>query len=161
MGYNSINGRACVVRRATDQVITTATATAVSWSNAIVNNNALAEFVTNPTRITVDHEGLYEVFGNVTFAAGSTGVRTLQVKKNGVASTFPLEANGPAPAAGTGKLQVSGLVYLLNGDYLELIVTQNQGGDVNITADTTALSPSFGVVMVWAAYDPSANAESI
>lgn len=161
MGFNQSNMRSCVVRRATDQVLTTGIATAVSFSNAITNPNSLAEFVTNPTRITADREGLYHVSGTVIFAAGATGVRTLQVQVNGTASTFPCWASGDAPATGTRVMSCGGFVYLKLNDYVELIATQSNGGNLSLTADTTAQLPRFALVLAHPTYDPSANAESI
>lgn len=161
MGLNINNMRSCLVRRATDQSIDDATATAISFSTSISNPNSLAEFTTNPSRITVDKEGLYAVFGEVVFAAGSTGIRTISVQRNGTASKFDLQSNQAAPASGTGKASISGLVYLYASDYVQLVVTQNNGGALNVTADTTALSPRFGVALIHPVYDPSANAESI
>lgn len=161
MGFNISNARICKVRRATDQTLTTATATAVSFSTSVFNPNGLAEFVTNPTRITVDRAGIYLVEGGVVFAADSTGVRTLQIKKNGVASTFPGQVNQAAPATGTGIMQVSAVVQLDNTDYVELIATHTKGSDLAISADTTAFSPYFAVSLLYPIFDGTANAEQI
>lgn len=161
MGFNIANARICKVRRATDQTLTTATATAVSFSTAVFNPNSLAEFVTNPTRITVDKAGLYHVCAGVVWAAGSTGVRTLQIKKNGVASTFLGQVNSPAPAAGTGIQTVCAIIGLDNTDYVELIATHTQGADLAITADVTAHSPFMALSLVYPTYDPTANSEQI
>jgi hypothetical protein len=160
---NNINNmRSCKVRRATDQTaIVTATATAVSFSTSVFNPNSLAEFTTNPTRITVDKAGLYDVSGGVVWAAGSTGIRTLQVKVNGTSGKFPLQCNQAAPASGTGIQSISGHVYLENGDYIELIVTHTQGSDLALTADTTAYSPFLALSLAHQIYDATANSENV
>lgn len=160
MGFNIQNSRACKVRRATDQTIVTATATAVSFSTAVFNPNAMAEFVTNPTRITITKAGLYHFNAGVVWAAGSTGVRTLQFKRTGVAGTFFGQVNAAAPATGTGIQSLDSIFGCDVADYVELIATHTQGSDLAITADTTAHSPYMAAVLIAPTYSPNASAEN-
>lgn len=160
MGLNLNNLRSCKVTRITDQSIPDATATALSFSTPKQNPNGLW-VSTAATKITVDKAGLYWVNAGCVFAAGATGVRTISIQVNGVASTFPLQANQAAPAAGTGKLNICGLIYLANADYIEVVVTQNNGGALNVTADTTAFSPFVSLVLAVPDFDPSANSENV
>jgi hypothetical protein len=160
---NNINNmRSCKVRRATDQTaIVTGTATPVVFSTAVFNPNSLAEFTTNPSRITVDKAGLYNVSAGVIWEANATGVRTLQIQVNGTANKYPLSHSIPAAAAGTTMQNISGDIYLENSDYIQLIATHSKGSDSVISADTTAYSPFLSLHLVHQIYDATANSENV
>lgn len=160
MGYNIQNMRSCLVTRTALVEIANATASVVTWQSAISNRNGLWSSSSNPTRITVDKSGLYLATASVTWEAGATGLRTVKVKKNGVADTYPIQASQAAPASGTGLQQVSGFVYLASGDYLELEVTQSDGAGLDLLFDATQETPSFGVALIHPEYTSGAAGEA-
>lgn len=152
------NSRSAKVTRATDQTLTTGTATPVSFSTAAVNPNGLWASG-SPTKLTVDKPGLYLISGGVRWAAGSTGLRTLQVQVNGTSGLFPLQVSQAAPASGTGLQQITGLVRLTTSDYIELVATHSEGGNLAISADTTAGNPFFSICLVAPEFDYQGQSE--
>lgn len=120
------------VKRTSNQVIPTGTWTAISFDAEIVDTNGYW-VVGSPTRFSIRETGRYAVGGAVVYAVNATGTRHLAVFKNGVlASLGPLTNNTAPGGAQNPSLQVHGEVELTAGDYVELRVFQDSGGDLSV-----------------------------
>ena len=94
--------------------------------------------VVNPTRLTVPVAGKYLIYAWVFWDGSAVGsVRYAGLAVNGISR----EAALSAPAAGTGpSYSIATHASLAVGDYVELKVLQNSGGDLDV------LNASFGMV---------------
>ncbi len=114
-----------------EQVITTATLTAISFPYEPIDTNNLHDPVTNNSRVTIKQAGYYSIFGKVTWNANATGVREIRIYVNGVSVAY--EA---FPANSISSYLTTTISYLANlkvGDYVQIYVNQTSGGDLNTT----------------------------
>lgn len=117
------------VERAADQAIPTAVNTAVSFSAAGYDPFGMWRAST-PTRLTAYTAGFYLASGLFAWAANATGIRIMKIYVNG---GNPFTGCGvPGSALAALAMTASGLVYLNEGDYLELIAYQTSGGSLTI-----------------------------
>jgi hypothetical protein len=134
----------CRVYKAADQTITTGIQTAVNCDSERFDSDAFHDTVTNNTRITIPTSfgGYYLIGGGVSWAANATGYRYVGVRVNGT-DIIDLDRN-PAGNSGTQttELEVCTLYQFAAADYAEMIVAQNSGGNLNVSA-STFYSPEF------------------
>lgn len=102
--------------------------------------------VSQPTRFTIPVDGIYMIGGFVEWDSNNVNSRLLLIKKNGAASgtnlTFGnLTRNGASLFA---QLTASTLVELNAGEYVELFVFQDSGGNRLIPA-AADYSPVFWI----------------
>lgn len=119
----------CRVFNNATQSIADTTVTAIAWNSESFDVGAMHDTVTNNTRVTVPvgGDGLYLVTGQYGFAANATGYRQMTIRKNG--ATTVASSLLPAVSATNGVGQnVSTLLTLVAGDYVEVIVVQTSGG---------------------------------
>jgi hypothetical protein len=96
--------------------------------------------VTNNTRITSQEKGLYLVYADIYFAAGSgSGIRQVSLRKNGTG----VASNISAGTASGNDLPVVTIINLDVGDYIEAYVYQNSGGNLNISPSGTPSQMGF------------------
>lgn len=121
------------VARAAVQSIVTATPTAISWDTQDLASSTDATWSagTNPTRVTFNADGIYDIVITGLWAAAATGIRDLAIRKNG--ATTINGSTAPATATVTPKCSVPLQFNAVNGDYLEGIATQDSGGNLNVT----------------------------
>jgi len=129
---------ATIYLQTTNQSVPNATATAISFNTAHVNVET-AWVIGSPTRITVPKGWKrVRIHGQVTFAANATGVRRLQVYKNGSAGGYigGSAMTSPGTAAYSCPLQVStGVVDVIGGtDYFEIYALHESGGSLDAVA---------------------------
>ena len=88
------------------------------------------------SRLTAPRAGLYAVAAGVVWSADSgTGVRQFSIRKNG--STYVAGEQLPAAPTGTATIQnVSGVVRLAASDYVQAMVLQNTGGNLNVSSSS-------------------------
>lgn len=93
---------------------------------------------TNNSRITIRTAGKYQIEGYVCFAANSTGVRRVEIVKNG---TVSLRSNSsPAVAGISTTIQADVTAALAINDYIEIQAYQTSGG--NLALNNGAPGPS-------------------
>jgi len=96
-----------------------------------------------PTRLTCQFDGIYVITGHVYWAANATGIRGLHIFLNGATNlcgTTHINLNA------TGLNQSITTTYkLVVGDFVELRVYQNSGGNLNILS-LAQDSPEFSMV---------------
>ncbi len=103
------------------------------------DNDAMHSTVTNPTRITAQTAGRYDVTAVVRydFTAGGGG-RLLQFFVNGT-TQYNVAQVGSTTVASRDTIISGGRKIVLNaGDYVELRARQDSGGTINITCDEFA-----------------------
>lgn len=126
-----------IARRNAVQSISTGFATAVIFDAEVADNAAM--FAASSDTINIVDTGFYFAHGWVDLAAGTTGIRQLEIFQNGAAA-FSDARN--APSSLTCRMTISGLLNCTAGDTLQLWVYQSQGTSLNVTA------AKFGAVRV-------------
>lgn len=126
--------RAFVYHNAT-QSIADATDTAVAFNSEFVDPAALHDTATNNSRITIPTgEGGFWLFtARVEFAASAAGQRKIYFRKGGSTELAGLLLDAAAGSQVT-KLALSFYVDMAAGTYMEVIVSQNSGGALNLSA---------------------------
>lgn len=121
------------VTRGSTQLIGSGSSTAMSWTSADYQRAAADMWIVgDPTKITIKTTGKYIVTAFASFVTNTTGYRQFTIRKNGTtADTDATMVNsGGADETGTS---LSCQMSLTAGDYLELLVFQNSGGNLNIS----------------------------
>lgn len=137
----------CRVYNTTDLSIATGTPTAATFNSERWDNGGMHSTASNTSRITIPSGGggIYQVSGHIVWAANATGVRSLQLRVNGTTTIAVTDAN--SVSANTLSMSVSTLYALAAADYVELIVYQTSGGNLNVTA-VSNYSPEFTAMWV-------------
>jgi hypothetical protein len=122
----------CGVTKSTTQSIANATYTAVTFNTEDYDTDAIHDNVTNNTRFTIPSGkgGKWLTSGVVTFASNASGFRFVRLYKNGTAFIVP--AGVPPVNGDTTQLAFSYIHTFTAGDYMEVFVYQNSGGNLNI-----------------------------
>lgn len=133
-------------QRSTNQTITTATLTAVNFTTASAGSFDRGPFFSgaNPTRFTFPLAGVYIFGSTVSFADNAIGTRYHEIRLNGTTNLESDESNSDAGA--THKVTLSTTYHFLTTDYVELMVRQESGGNLDIV-NAGLYSPVF-----WAVY---------
>ena len=119
------------------QSITSATDTPVEFDGTdIYDTSAIHDPSSNNTRFTVPTTGLYLIHGSVEFAANAIGSRVVAIQKDGTTLQAVVRRNDVSAAAST-IVEVSTIINMAATTYIEMIVNQNSGGALNVTADAT------------------------
>ena len=123
-----IEGSGSHVRKiTTDQVITTGTATAITWNDEVYDSDSYHSNTVNNSRLTIPKGGTYLVAGNITIDSTVTQW-IVYINVNGVNR---VSIN---PPASVGKLHFAAPVVVTANQYIEIEVTQNSGLSKNIYA---------------------------
>lgn len=128
--YPAFSG--CMLTKSTTQNIDTATETAISFDGEVFDTDSYHDNSTNNTRLTAPATGYYMAGGSAEInALADQKSYILNIRKGGS------NANGdgrhrafissPAGSAGLNSNPFSRLVYLEAGQYVELVVTHNNG----------------------------------
>lgn len=124
--------------------VTTATWTALTFDSERYDLGAASEqhsTSTNTGRLTCRRAGLYSIGATVIFDVNTTGTRLARLRLNG--STLIAEPSAVASTAGLGTGLVFSTDYRLTvGDYVDVAVYQDSGGNLNVLASGNE-SPEF------------------
>lgn len=112
----------------------TATATAVTWSAAVDDYQGF-RVPAATSRVYAPSNGTMRLSGAVVWATNSTGVRVLDVRKNGGGILRNLDAR-TGFATNDCAQSFSADIPVVAGDYLEVFGTQNSGGGLNVQVDS-------------------------
>lgn len=126
--------------RATAQSIGTGSNTAISLNEAdSFDTDGFHETVTNPTRVTIPASmgGIYLIVGSVAWAASATGNRILFPRLNGTTALNGTTVNGVA--TNTLSQTIVDVQNLSAADYIELVVFQSSGGNLNVSSSSLTL----------------------
>lgn len=150
-GLNDAHFQPCVrAFHSAAQSITTATNTALALNSERFDQagnvaSTMHDLVTNNSRLTCRHAGVYEIIGNIEWAANATGVRDVFIRLNN--TTNIAYGRLPSLTAVTAQQEATTHYALAVNDFVELFVFQNSGGGLNVNA-TSAYSPEFSMVRV-------------
>lgn len=125
----------CRVDQIADQVITQLTFTPITFDAEIYDTDSMHDPGVNPTRVTAQTAGVYSVDAGVLWQFNANGGRVIQIKKNGVESVARQDQDSAATL--TRAANVGTTVKLDVGDYLELVVYQDSGGNLSIDSGST------------------------
>jgi hypothetical protein len=121
------------------QSINNSTTTAITWDTETYDTDTLHSTVSNTSRLTASVTGKWLVTTSVGFAASATGSRIVTIRKNG--TTDYAQAASPNAGGSDGvQVTVSDIVDLAASDYVEINVTQNSGGALNVNTSSTQFS---------------------
>jgi hypothetical protein len=126
------------VRNSASQLIASSTSvyTAVTFDTEVFDIGSFWD-IGNPTRLTAPLDGIYLFGGGVVWAANATGIRELGYRLNGttILNTYDQSTDAVSGATNTPWMSSEYQWRLGVGDYVELVVRQESGGNLNITAD--------------------------
>jgi len=125
--------------------LTTGVAYVVAFDAERYDNGDLHDTVTNPSRLTAQKAGKYLITGSVEFGESPTGTRIVGIRLGG--STYIAFQKVLADSTTLTRLTLSTIYHLAAGDYVELVVQQNSGGNLWLTA-APAYSPEFAMQWV-------------
>lgn len=124
----------CRVYANASQTIGNGADTAVTWDQEHVDTDGMHSTSVNTSRITMATAGVYLVTAAVAWDINGTGYRYLNIRHNGSQKIGMTDA--PA-AAGDYILQTASAIYSFSvGEYVEAVVYQNSGGNVNLLQNT-------------------------
>lgn len=118
------------------QTISNSSATRVTaWDTETIDVGGLHDTGTDPSRITIPtgQEGLYLVGGTMWWASNSTGRRIMYFYKNGSDAEIGGYAYSPS-VAGDNRRSSTAIFSLSAGDYVEMFVFQDSGGNLDLEA---------------------------
>lgn len=119
------------VYRNTGQVITTGTLTAISFDTQFRDDDGDWAITPNPTRVIITQDGTYDLVAGTMWDGNVAGTfRKIGLYKNGSL----LHEYSHAPLSFLAQTVVDYSVALVNGDYIEVKVTQDSGSNSTIQA---------------------------
>ena len=133
LGLSDISVR---VTKSANQSINDATSTLVTFDTEVFDTDTMHNNVTNNSRLTVTTAGKYLVWFTIGFAANATGLRLIDLSKNGVLAAPPLFLSGTELAGASSYFSGSVLINLVATDYVEIFARQDSGGALNVNSDS-------------------------
>lgn len=128
-------GQAARAYNSTNQLVATVTATALALDSERYDTDAIHDNATNNSRLTCKTAGRYAIAASASFAANATGFRRLGIRLNGITEI----ARTSAPSVGAADptdLTVETEYELAVNDYVQMVVYQSSGGNLNVLAST-------------------------
>ena len=132
-----------------DQSISNATPTAVTFNSEVFDTNGFHDNSTNNSRITIPSgkAGKYLLTSQITFATNGTGTRIVKIYKNG--SLFALPNISVASSSDYIAFNSTTLVDAAVGDYYEVYAEQSSGGNLNLNRSVgNGVGCFFGITLV-------------
>ena len=115
---------------ASNQSITTATETAMAQDSEMYDTGGYHDNSTNNSRLTAPVTGYYNITGHIRFAGNATGLRWIGIREGG--ATYIARQHAQEVEASAVSLSVSADYYLAAAEYVELIVYQSSGGNLDV-----------------------------
>lgn len=125
------NGFGAMVRRTTNQSISTGTATGIIWDTEDRDDDSYWA-AGSPTRFTIPVTGWYFLSAYERWASQANGTRVLDFRVNGGSARMSQFA--PTNQFNDPAIATSMVAYLTAGDYVETVALQSSGSSVNITS---------------------------
>ncbi len=135
------------VSKSATQTIPNNTCTTVTWDVEFFDPLNMHDNSVNNSRITVPTSGVYAVYGTLKYLTSSVGVRSLSFRVNGAT---PLRTTNTYPATSSFGLwfQVSDVIELAAGDYVEVDAFHTAGGNLDIDGTSQEAVAAFSVTKV-------------
>jgi len=119
--------------------------TAIPFNLEHWDTDTMHDTVTNSERLTCKAAGVYISIGNVSWAANNVGNRMLGIRKNN--SDWVALVNDQALSSGGKILLVATVMEMAVNEYVELMVWQNRGGNLDVIF-SAGNSPEFMLVRI-------------
>lgn len=123
--------------------LTTGVNIALTLDSERFDNDNIHSTSSNTSRLTCQTAGVYLITGTARFEANATGIRFVGIRLNG--STFIAASRQGAVSGAVTNMSVSTIYALSVSDYVELVVSQTSGSNLNIVANGND-SPEFAMV---------------
>jgi hypothetical protein len=130
----------CKVTKSSNQSISNSTFTTITWDQENYDTDSMHDNVTNNSRITIKTAGKYSILAQSEWASNSTGLRILQIRKNGVDTVGYSRIGSGQGGANDEVIFVGDLAV---NDYLELRVWQNSGGALDFRSGGVELLETY------------------
>ncbi len=135
------------VTRTADQSIPNNLLTGLALNSERYDTAAMHDNATNNSRLTAPVKGIYAVTLEVSWLFNATGLRTIDLAKNG-ATEIAVDTSAPPPG---GDQEIITQVRLQAGDFVVARAQQNSGGALSVVK-ANQYSPEFS--MTWLAPGP-------
>lgn len=132
------------VTRAANYSLASDVETALPFTVETEDTDGMVDLGAQPTRVTIKTPGRYLVTAAVDYASSASGGRQVQIRVNGVKVAATRRDGDASEVAGTA-LDVSRVLRLAAGDYVELFAYQNITGGGNLDAVARDGSPELAV----------------
>ena len=142
---DAIPRAACRAIRNANISVANNTITAVQFNVNVFDTDGIHSTSVTPERFVIQTGGIYTGCATIQFAANATGLRRVQLRKNGL-DTFA-EATNLGNSANENTLNAPFLLDFVEGDYIEVRVWQSSGAALNVLY-TNPLSPVFWLAAV-------------
>jgi hypothetical protein len=142
-GSDFLIHKACRVYHSADQAIANAAVTQLAFDSERFDTDAIHDSAVNNDRLTAKTAGKYVITACVQFDVAAGGIRSLQLRYNGIGTVIGVQYVPPAaanPVIGT----VTTIYDLAVGDYVQVWVYQTSGGALNVQAAPN-YSPEFSM----------------
>ena len=129
------------------QSIANSTVTALAFNSERYDTDAFHDTSASTSRLTVPSglDGKYLITGTLQFAANATGSRVVSVRLNG--TTTIAQHRGPGFSGDPTDLSIVTVYDLVASNYVELVVSQNSGGALNVVTNANH-TPEFTITKV-------------
>jgi hypothetical protein len=138
------------VTHSADQPFATSGFNTVAFNQERYDTAGIHSTVTNNSRLTAPVDGIYLVTASVRWESSTAGVRQLAIEGEIGGVTTSL-ANSDTPATGLSHQSLAHVIQLSAGDYVELEVRQDSGGELDLDK-ANQNSPEF--TLNWLAPGP-------
>lgn len=125
--------------------IATSTATALAFDGDLYDTHVMHDNATNNSRLTCKVTGRYHVTFNFYWENNGTAWRWAAIRRDG--SVFVAYLPQQAATGIEHGVHLSADIPLTVGQYLEAVVAQGSGGNLNVVRDGN-VSPNFGMHMI-------------
>lgn len=145
LGQVDSDGRpVCIAYRSTDQTISNNTDTAVTWNAEVLDNAAAHSTSINTSRFSAPVDGWYRLTGRLYFASNATGMRGAFPLFNGAGTKLSYGYWNGNIYGFEASMDVIAVKQMTAGQYIEISVYQNSGGNLALKGSATAIQ-SFAV----------------
>jgi hypothetical protein len=143
------NPPACRVHNSAAQNLANNAGVALTFNSERFDTAAMHSTVTQTSRITAPVAGLYTIAGHVQIQGDTDFISVVvDIRLNGTTPIATVRDQNPGVSANQKMFSVSTIYKLAAGDYVELVVTQeNTSGGINTTIVSAGRSPEF--VAAW------------
>lgn len=124
--------------------IATATATVLTLDSERWDTDTIHSTSSNTGRLTCNTAGYYAIWGSVYWAASATSYRQVNIQLNGTTNIVVVRDETNTISSDPMMQDISTVYQLSATDYVELVVRQETGGNLNITAAAN-YSPEFAM----------------
>jgi hypothetical protein len=125
--------------------LTNGVTTTLTFDSEIFDTNTYHSTSTNTSRLTVPtgKAGYYLLAASAQFGASTTGIRALYFRRNGTEYVRTANTGDWTVAVSTANTVLnSAIVYLAEGDYVELQAIQTTGGNLAFYIQSTGTYPT-------------------